>query len=772
MLNLKSLTFEALRGATQQFELKFDSGKKIVIVFGENGSGKSTICDALDLIGNDGLSSLDGKGLSSTAKYWNSTNRNSAETNVTLAATNGTWSARLVKGKCSVVPADTRPKVKILRRHQILNLIAARPGDRYQSLQPFLAIESLDDSERSLRDLINSTKARLKEAAARIGENLQTLENVWKQAGSPGSDMMSWAAGEAKRKSVDLDAIISIIQNYQQLRQSLASRIIDLRDATEREAEAQATLSKTESELAEALAGAEVDGEELTQLLQAARQYFHKHGQFEACPLCQSREFVSTLSETVESKLKAMATVRTALKDKASAQRALDSTVSQLETTSISAKAAAEQLRTQCENWHPDLPTTTAVSQIRPLSDSSWSEAELKRLSDAAESLLALLVPELAGRTQLKILLQTVRDALEQYQHNSQQKAELDLLLPRIEKAHEIFVDERRFFVDEILSRIATRVGELYEEIHPGEGLNKISLQLDPAKRASLEVVSEFPGATDAPPGAYMSESHLDTLGISIFLALAELDAPQDTVLVLDDVVASVDEPHVDRIIETLYKVSQSFARCVLTTHYLPWREKFRWGYLKNGECQFLELGAWSYENGIVMSKHTPRIELLQSHLAKALPEPSEVCGSAGVILEAILDFLTLKYECPIPRRRTKPTLGDLLPAINKKLRAALRVELHDLPQAPGVNAPIVELGVILTKIEKVGQLRNIMGAHFNDLAFHLNGKDGIEFGRLVLDLADALIHPNHGWPGSDKSGEYWTNSGKSRRLYPLKQPS
>jgi AAA15 family ATPase/GTPase len=61
MLNLTSLKLEALRGATQPFELKFESGKKITIVYGENGSGKSTVCDAFDLLGNDGLSSLRGK---------------------------------------------------------------------------------------------------------------------------------------------------------------------------------------------------------------------------------------------------------------------------------------------------------------------------------------------------------------------------------------------------------------------------------------------------------------------------------------------------------------------------------------------------------------------------------------------------------------------------------------------------------------------------------------------------------------------------------------
>ncbi len=101
-----------------------------------------------------------------------------------------------------------------------------------------------------------------------------------------------------------------------------------------------------------------------------------------------------------------------------------------------------------------------------------------------------------------------------------------------------------------------------------------------------------------------------------------------------------------------------------------------------------------------------------------------------------------------------------------------MRVEFYDTPLATGVAAPTVKLGAILDKLEKIAQARNVIGCHFNEMAFRLPGKDGLDFGRLVLELAEAVLHPDDGWPGSDKSGEYWTNSGKSRRLYPLRQPS
>lgn len=778
MIKLVSLTLEALRGATQAFELKFESGKSISIIYGENGSGKSTVCDALDLLGNESLGSLTGKGLSTTTKYWHSTNRKPMDIEVRLASATSNWTTRVVKGKVVTTPFDSRPKVAILRRHQILDLLAKRAGERYETLRPFIAIETVDDSEVTLRKLITGIRTQLQIAAARIGENLQALEDMWKQTGSPKPTLLEWADAEAKRDVADLNQAIVAIQNFSKLRQDLDSRTKDVETSASRVESAQGALSTAESDLSKAVAGALSGSEELTQLLQAASHFFQRHEAPEVCPLCESPEFAVSLPQTVEARLKSLSSVRDALRKRNEAQQVSDRSLSQSQTANRQAADSAEALCITCtKNWHSDLPAPKPVTDIagkraqgEPKAD--WSPADLRGLSQAAATLVQFLDPELTSRLQRRSQLQTVRDALSQYRHNTQQKAELDSLLPRLERVHEILMEERRDFVDNILGRIATRVGELYEEVHPGEGLNKISLQLDPAKRASLDVVSQFPGAIESPPGAYLSESHLDTLGICIFLALAELESPEETILVLDDVIASVDEPHVDRIIEMLYDISKRFAHCILTTHYTPWKEKYRWGYLKKGECHFVELGEWTWAGGIVRSGSTPRVERLRLQLAEALPEASEVCASAGVILEALLDFLTLQYGCAVPRGRAKPTLGALLPSVNKKLRAALRVEMHDSPIAAGTSVSSVELGSILNKLEKLAQLRNIMGCHFNEMAFRLQATDGLEFGRLVLELADALVHPDHGWPGSDKSGEYWTNSGKSRRLYPLKQPS
>ncbi len=763
MARLSSLRLEALRGASQPFELKFESSKSVVIIYGENGSGKSTICDGFDLLCNGNVGSLEGKGLgAATARFWHSTNRKATDIRITLASRAGKWTGQIAKGgKLTVSPADGRPKVSILRRHQILDLLTARPGDRYEAVRPFIAIEGIDESERTLRDLMNVVERQQGFAAARIGENLQSIENIWRQVGSPGPSTFEWAEAEAKRDTTDLDQTINLIRNVISRKNALVSRMQDSEQAGVQIEDATLMLNKAEESLNKELQNVVAGGEELTQLLQGARHFFQHHGQPDACPLCGSKEFADGLPKTVEDKLNSLSALQSALGNKAKAQKALDLATAHGQTVRKQLSTVADEMWSTCSGvWPTDLPQPTPITQIHaepaaPDADSDWPPELIQKLSAEATKLGDALDPELNRRTQRRSLLQTLRDSLKQYRHNQQQKGELDALLPRLKNAHKALVEERHSFVDQILRRIATHVGELYEEVHPGEGLSKISLQLDPDRRASLDVVSQFPGAKDPPPGAYLSESHLDTLGLCIFIALVELDAPAETVLVLDDVIASVDEPHVDRIIEMIYNVSERFAHCVLTTHYMPWREKFRWGWLKNGECQLIELGDWSLENGVVSSKSTPRVEVLRGLLAVAKPDAQVVSACAGVVLEAVLDFLTRTYECAVPRRRTKPTLGDLLPAMNKKLRAALRVEIHDAPVTAGVAAPAVLIGEVLTQIEEFAGLRNIIGCHFNEIAFQLQDASGIEFGRMVLELADALLHPEHGWPASDKSGEY-----------------
>src|SRR5690606_6130823 len=143
-------------------------------------------------------------------------------------------------------------------------------------------------------------------------------------------------------------------------------------------------------------------------------------------------------------------------------------------------------------------------------------------------------------------------------------------------------------------------------------------------------------------------------------------------------VLGSVDEPHVERVIGLIYDISQKFQHAVVTTHYRPWREKFRWGILKPDQvCQFVELRHWSLGDGMALTGSIPEVVRLKALLGDSNPDVQAITGKAGVILEALLDFVTLKYGCAVPRRAGNAyVLSDLLDALNGKLMATLTCEV------------------------------------------------------------------------------------------------
>ncbi|MBK8375959.1 MAG: hypothetical protein IPL18_14335 [Sphingomonadales bacterium] len=108
-----------------------------------------------------------------------------------------------------------------------------------------------------------------------------------------------------------------------------------------------------------------------------------------------------------------------------------------------------------------------------------------------------------------------------------------------------------------------------------------------------------------------ISASRIWTLLACVFLALAARDRAPEPVLILDDVLGSVDEPHAERVIGADLRLSGAgFQHTIVTTHYRPWREKYRWGWLKPGQaCQFVELTGWAIDDGIRIISSLPEID-------------------------------------------------------------------------------------------------------------------------------------------------------------------
>lgn len=761
---LRSLSVQALRGATVPLSVGFESNKSLTLIYGENGTGKTTLCDAFDFIGNGKVGSLEGRGLGTTTSYWSSLGMQKNQILVELETSSGKWTGFFGKKGVEVAPKTGMPNISVLRRSQLLQLLQDTPANRYAVIRPFIDISSIEASENELRKLITEIDRQQTTASAVISENRTAIEERWGLAGKPGSNYMTWAESESKKNTAQLEDSLHRLRTLAAALVRVESDAQRVRQADEKHQTFQRQLGDEENTLIQAKAACLADEVSTIELLLAAKKHLEGQQHVDQCPLCGSAEFADGLPDQVAQRLQMLSSLQAALDARNQAANVLAQQQLILENEQHRLAQAVEQFRQDWEfarevfvaNGGDEASVLVVLAAAIPDADALLGvNQQLTRQTEALES-------SKAGIESLKL-------ALERYQTNYEQHAEIGQVLPKLRQALKAMEDERRAYVDAKLQAIADEVGRLYEKLHPGEGLNKISLRLDPAKRGSLELGAEFLGQADAPPHAYFSESHLDSLGLCIFLALAGLQGRENTILVLDDILGSIDEPHVDRLINLLYDESQHFLHCLITTHYRPWKEKFRWGLLRHGQCQFIELRPWSPASGVAHGKTslTPIAELGKL-LADDPLSPQLLCASAGVVLEAMCDYLTLHYECAVPRRKGKPTLGDLLPPIDKKLKPVLQVERK---QADGSYSS-VDLGNIFDKLQQIPAVRNVFGCHFNDLAMHLPEQDAIKFAQLVHQAAEALCCPDEGWPMTEKAGSYWATRSETRRLHPYRKPS
>jgi hypothetical protein len=767
---LKSLTLTAFRGSTATFKLDFEKNKKLTLIYGENGTGKTTICDAFEFLAFERIGSLEnlgmGKGLE---KYWPAAGKPATSLTVHLETSATKCSGKIVDKKVLVSPSAARPRIELLRQRQILELIQAQPAARYEAIKRFIDIEAVERSEETLRQLGKSLATEKQQAQTAEHENLAALQAFYEAAGKPaGLNAVTWAKQKLAEPTTGLDADIAAIVKLRSAFDALKVYPERLELRRTAIASAKTALTAAEQALTEAIAKATDGANETLPVLEAGRDYLHVHPQATECPLCASRENIDGLADSIASRLKALAALKTAHTAKKTQQTALtnaENALRQAQDDFLKAAASFKDAQTS-HSWKAQVKTPSESMPADATALPAWLSANAAIAAGWASI-------EASWRDESKVLAQ-LKAALERYNTNANRVVELTKLIPSIDDALAQCMDERQKFTDSIITAIAQDVGKLYEKVHPGEGMDTIALELDPKKRASIDLKADFSGH-DAPPQAYFSQSHLDTLGLCVFLALAARDRPAETVLILDDVLGSVDEPHVERVIGMVYEMSTLFQHTIVTTHYRPWREKYRWGWLKPGQaCQFVELTGWAIDDGIRVVSSLPEIDRLKALVAASPIDPQAICSKAGVILEAVLDYLTQKYECAVPRRQGAAyTLGDLLPAINSKLRDALKVDIRDgITDAKAAPTSTIPLKPILDELTRIAQARNAFGAHFKAISFELLDTDAVGFAKQVLLLVDALVHAEDGWPSNDKSGSYWRNSGDSRRLHPLKKPS
>lgn len=776
-MRVSRLSLTGFRGATKPLNIQLDPTKPVVVIFGENGTGKSTIVDAIDFVANGGLGSLAGRQSTPAKDYMPALGVAPATLAVELAIGDDAWKARLAGGKPSFPPSTKpRPVAHVLRRSQILDLLAAKPAERYQQLARFVAVPAIEAAEEALRTAVKDTKREFDDATSATEKAQRQAVDYWVAEGKPGAEALAWArelaaqdASALLKEANEVNGVLALLARASEELERVSVASNGLGESVKAVADAQDRLRAAESEAtaAEAL---------LMELLEKAEHYIVAHPSIASCPVCEKPIEPRTLLERLKRRREAGFAVD-------EARRAVE-VARQHETGN---RKAAEVAETGLRNAGTSLLAAARTSTLGPLTVLGVQWGSFQRLPEtatpgnreaAAREAASLVGAIGAGAPPLRALserlakdaarLNAVKGFVRGVDEHTAAALESEQLLNGLNQALAIMESRRKAFVDGVLAQISARVCVLYDKIHPGEAIGDIRLATDPnpKKKASLNLSGRFNEVCDVPPEGYYSESHLDTLGISIFLALAERSCVADrpNLLILDDVLTSVDGSHLDRFVSLVHDEAERFSQTILTTHYRHWFETYRRGMGPVGHACLIELSQWSIEGGIRADRSTLPTEDLAAALTKAPLDRQGVASRAGVILETLLTHLSLCYKLRLPASKHRQfTLGELISAFGSQLKTSL--ESHQ------DGEPTAKLGPILEAIFALTPFRSWVGAHYNPLGDDVPNVQVAELGNQAVELVRALTCAECGEMAGKRAGSHWRCRCGKKRLAPLAVP-
>ena len=218
-------------------------------------------------------------------------------------------------------------------------------------------------------------------------------------------------------------------------------------------------------------------------------------------------------------------------------------------------------------------------------------EEKCKKTKLAVKMVFSEASPEQKAWTKLVSLNDKIRE-LEQ----SMSKCQVNRIVAEKAKyLEEAFINSRDKVLEDLYKDVEGRFVELYKEMHSPDEFNfKAELKPD---GAGVNFKVNFHKYGLNPPGALHSEGHQDSMGVCLFLSLAEhLNRQHVSLIVLDDVVMSVDNGHrlaFCKVLKTHFPDHQF----IITTHERVWAHQIRLqGVVKKDKM--LKFSNWDVDSG------------------------------------------------------------------------------------------------------------------------------------------------------------------------------
>ena len=610
------------------------------LIYGPNGSGKSAVVDALDFLLTGQISRMKGKGTKditlkkhgphvdySVKDAWIKANvkihglEEPVEIKRSLDHPNKLICENSIRDLINPIMELASRGQHVLTRREILNYVTADSGTRGKQIQTLLKITDVEKTRNTLVKVKNTlknnyigAKSSLNTISAAINSNIGITNydeekildfvNINRNVldGNPLQDLKS----NSIKEGIEAQALSrDITVNIQLLKIDL-KKVHEINSDKNKE-----SLSNIDLELRELKAKISSDHrmEDALDHLKLTRLGLDLLGPESSCPLCDTPWETGNLKEHLKHKIEIF---------KESAQNLdrlnelTDELILEVNHTLASLNEiikSAEILELEknvraLKSWTNELDILLSVLEDENYPDPRFSE-EMVEVLFAPNNLDVILdniysvaiekSPEPSEEQTAWDNLTRIEENLKNYEISIIDCTKSFESYKKSEIIYNTFLESRDKILNRLYSEIKDRFVELYRELHLDDEMEFKAIII--SEGAGVDFKVDFHGRGVNSPNALHSEGHQDSMGICLYLALAErLTQGFIDLIILDDVMMSVDAPHrreICNLLANFFKGRQFF----ITTHDQTWARQLQSeGVIKARNR--IEFSNWTIENG------------------------------------------------------------------------------------------------------------------------------------------------------------------------------
>lgn len=617
-MKVNNISLSWFRGAAASAVL--DTGLKNIVLYGANGSGKSTFCDAIEYIIMRGRIDHLRHEYSGARQEKGIRNTHTPEGVASLISVDfegGTSICATIDEHGNPVFTGNPPELVdsiqtwkleqlILRQDEVARFVLKAKGDKYSALLPLLGLENLEEAASNLSALnkhiversnlvAKIERLRLSREGAleyfseiseeAILETLQKLAELYIPGERPTerNELMTSLTESINRSIASVEPAITRYTLLKQIRdENLPDKIDTTTDAH----------SKITGRLDTFL-------DSRIEILQNTQRWLDKFDKLEGevnCPACGRPIPAEDFAMHITDELKGLEEISSARSSARSAQSTLISAIERVKSL------LANEALSSWSDIQTDTELNGAISELSKLDLSTWQDQYPTRDIAKAGALLSAILTGIqpildATPPSNKELLDNKRiievsGTIDEIQNLETEINRVRNITVYLESAEAAIRSHIKTKTEEIIDQICGDIQDLWSKLHPGEPIEDVKLYIPNDADKAIDICLKFFGVEQPSPRLTLSEGHRNSLGLCIFLALAQCGNSGIRPIFLDDIVSSWDREH-RGMLANILKEGFSGRQLLLFTHDREWFHELR-TVLPSASWKFLALKPWN----------------------------------------------------------------------------------------------------------------------------------------------------------------------------------